>query len=68
MCPVCIGSTFLALTGASSAGGLVLLAARVVGAGGAARRTDASGNTEALSDQVPRADGPRAGDEESRLQ
>jgi hypothetical protein len=68
MCPVCIGSTFLALTGASSAGGLVLLAARVVGAGGAARRTDGSGNTEALTDHVPRADGPRAGDEESTPQ
>jgi hypothetical protein len=65
MCPVCIGSTFLALTGAGSAGGLVLLAARVVGAGGAARRADTSGNTEALTDHVPRADGPRAGDHES---
>jgi hypothetical protein len=68
MCPVCIGSTLLALTGASSAGGLVLLAARVVGAGGAARRADARGNTEALTDHVPRADSPRAGDEESTLQ
>ncbi len=32
MCPVCIGSTLLALGGTGSAGGLTLIAARVLGA------------------------------------
>lgn len=33
MCPLCIGSALLALGGASSAGGLALIAARVANAG-----------------------------------
>jgi hypothetical protein len=32
MCPVCIGSALLVLTGTGSAGGLTLVAARVLGA------------------------------------
>ena len=32
MCPVCIGSAWLVLTGTGSAGGLTLIAARVLGA------------------------------------
>jgi hypothetical protein len=68
MCPLCIGSALLALTGASSAGGLVLIAARLIGTGGAARRVDGSGNREPLSRYRPRADGARVGDEESALQ
>jgi hypothetical protein len=31
MCPVCIGSALLVLTGTGSAGGLALVAARVLG-------------------------------------
>jgi hypothetical protein len=68
MCPLCLGSALLALTGASSAGGLVLIAARLVGSGGAARRVDGSGNTEPLTDYRPPAAGARAGDAESTLQ
>ena len=34
MCPLCIGSALLAVSGAGSAGGLALIAARVLGAGG----------------------------------
>ena len=37
MCPLCIGSALLALTGAGSAGGLALIVARAAGAGTAPR-------------------------------
>ncbi len=41
MCPFCIGSALLAATGAGSAGGLALIAARVLGAGSAKHSRDA---------------------------
>jgi hypothetical protein len=67
MCPLCIGSAFLALTGASSAGGLVLIAARVVGAGGPARRVEDSGNPELHTGHGSPAEEPRTPDEGSKL-
>jgi hypothetical protein len=33
MCPLCVGSALLALTGATSAGGLALVGARALGLG-----------------------------------
>jgi len=67
MCPVCIGSALLALAGASSAGGLVLIAVRAV-AGGPARHGDDSGNLDAPVDYGPRAGSARGRDEEPKRQ
>jgi hypothetical protein len=51
MCPVCIGSALLLLTGASSAGGLALIASRACGAGLPATRAEDSENLNVRSDQ-----------------
>jgi len=67
MCPVCIGSAFLALTGAGSAGGLVLVAARVLGAGRPPGGGDGPGNQDARADHGPPAEGARARNHESKL-
>jgi hypothetical protein len=62
MCPVCIGSALLLLTGASSAGGLALIASRACGAGLPATRAGDSENLNVRSDQELRADGTRDSD------
>jgi hypothetical protein len=40
MCPACIGSALLLLSGAGSAGGLAVVAARVLGAGRSGKQTE----------------------------
>ena len=62
MCPACIGSALLLLTGASSAGGLALIASRACGAALAATRAEDSENLNARADQELRADGTIARD------
>jgi len=51
MCPACIGSTFLLLSGAGSAGGLALIAARVLRAMPPAMRSEDSENPNPPADQ-----------------
>jgi hypothetical protein len=61
MCPACIGSALLLLTGASSAGGLALIASRACGAGLPTRAED-SENLNVRADQELRADRTSARD------
>jgi hypothetical protein len=65
MCPACIGSAFLLLTGASSAGGLALIASRAFGAGLPARRAEDAENLNGSADQELRADGTSARESDS---
>ena len=65
MCPVCIGSALLLLTGASSAGGLALIASRACGAGLPVTRAEDSENLDVRADQELRADGTSARDSDS---
>jgi len=65
MCPACIGSAFLLLTGASSAGGLALIASRAFGAGLPATRAEDSENLNGSVDQELRGDGTSARDSDS---
>jgi hypothetical protein len=62
MCPVCIGSALLLLTGASSAGGLALVASRACGASLPATRAEDSEDLNVRGDHELRADGTSAGD------
>jgi hypothetical protein len=62
MCPACIGSALLLLTGASSAGGFALIASRACGAGLRARRAEDSENLNLRAYQELRADGTSARD------
>jgi hypothetical protein len=65
MCPVCIGSALLLLSGTSSAGGLALIASRACGAGLPATRAEDSENVNVRADPELRADGTRARDSDS---
>ena len=65
MCPACIGSALLLLTGASSAGGLALIASRACGAGLTATRAEDLENLNVRADQRLRADGTSARDHDS---
>ena len=56
MCPLCIGSAFLVLTGAGSAGGLAVIVARAAGAGTAPHAPDGS-QPNRPSDRSAPADG-----------
>jgi len=58
MCPLCIGSALLVLTGAGSAGGLAVIVARAAGASTAPRATDAA-EPNRPSDHRSPADGAR---------
>jgi hypothetical protein len=59
MCPLCIGSALLALTGAGSAGGLAVIVARVAGADPVPHAQD-SGEPSKPTDQVTPPDGASA--------
>jgi len=61
MCPLCIGSALLVLTGAGSAGGLAVIVARAAGAGTAPHAPD-SAELNRSSDQRAPADGASARD------
>jgi hypothetical protein len=65
MCPACIGSALLLLTGASSAGGIALIASRACGARLPVTRTEDSENLDVRADQELRADGTSARDSDS---
>jgi len=55
MCPLCIGSALLAVTGASSAGGLAVIAARIAGKDSVVRLTRRRGALTRASAQARRA-------------
>jgi hypothetical protein len=59
MCPLCVGSALLALTGAGSAGGLAVIVARVAGANPAPHAQD-SGEPSRPADQMMPPDGASA--------
>jgi hypothetical protein len=58
MCPLCIGSALLVLTGAGSAGGLAVIVARAAGARPTPRAPDAA-QPNRPSEQTAPADGAR---------
>lgn len=58
MCPLCIGSALLVLTGVSSAGGLAVIMARAAGARMAPQAPDSAELSQA-SDQGMSPDGAR---------
>jgi hypothetical protein len=60
MCPACIGSALLLLTGATSAGGLAVFGVRAVGTRPAATRAEESATRNVPTHQELRADGPNA--------
>jgi hypothetical protein len=62
MCPVCIGSALLVVTGASSAGGLAVIVARAVGAGTPAPRVQDPQALHRPAEQETPADGTSARD------
>ena len=53
MCPLCIGSAFLVLTGAGSAGGLAVIVARAAGARTAPHAPDSAESNRPPDQRTP---------------